>query len=69
MKSQYEIHNDGNMFMDAPYHENFEDLVTLANDKAFWKSQESNIPSHLRGPTMHPSNDNFIVYGKNNRVS
>ena len=46
MKSQYEIQNDDNMFMDAPYpyHENFEDLITLANDKAFWKSQESNIP-------------------------
>ena len=53
MKSQYEIQNDGNMFMDAPHHENFEDLITLANDKVFWKSQESNIPSHLRGPTMY----------------
>ena len=53
MKSQCEMQNDGNMFMDTPHHENFDDLITLVNDKVFWKSQESNIPSHLRGLTMY----------------
>ena len=47
------MQNDGNMFMDTPHHENFDDLITLVNDKAFWKSQESNIPSNLRGPTLY----------------
>ena len=53
MKSEYEMQNDGNMFMDVPHHENLEDLIALANDKVFWKSLEANIPSHPRGPTLY----------------
>ena len=53
MKAQYSMDSPGNMFMDAPHHSNFEELVSLANDKVFWKSLESNIPSHLRERTIY----------------
>ena len=42
----------GNMFMNAPNRSNFEELVSLANDKVLWKSLELNIPSHLRERTL-----------------
>ena len=54
MNSQYQYSMDitGNMFIDVPHYSNFEELVSLANDKVFWKSLESTIPSHLRKNTI-----------------
>ena len=50
----YQFHNksSGNLFMDAPSHDNLDELIVLASDKTYWKSLESSIPSHLRGITV-----------------
>ena len=36
VKVQMEMNSPGNILMDAPTHNNFQELVTLATDKAFW---------------------------------
>ena len=46
---QFQNYSAGNLFMDAPPHDNLDKLIVLASDKTYWKSLESSIPSHLRG--------------------
>ena len=37
-----------NLLMNAPANINFNDLVTLAQDKGYWISLKASISSHLR---------------------
>ena len=37
-KAQYEREEHGNLFMDAPRHSNFDELVEMAGDRAAWKA-------------------------------
>ena len=53
MEAQHAMQNPGNLFMDAPPHVDLQDLVNQSYDKAYWKSLESFIPSHLRGDTIY----------------
>ena len=53
MEVQYSMQIPGNLFMDAPPHVNLQDLVNQSYDKAYWKSLEASIPSHLRGVTIY----------------
>ena len=54
---QYHNRSSGDLFMDVPNHGNLDDLIYLASDKIFWKSQETSIPSHLRGITIYNRHD------------
>ena len=40
-------------FMNTLNHVSLVDLIALVNDKTYWKSLETFIPSHLRGVTMY----------------
>ena len=53
MEAQHAMQSPGNLFMDAPPHVDFQDLVNQSYDKNFWKSTEAFIPSHLRGVTIY----------------
>ena len=55
----HQLHNRsaGDLLMDAPPHENLDGLVNLAADKAYWKSLESSITSHLRGISIYNSHN------------
>ena len=53
METQYSMKTEGNMFMDVPHRENFADLLPIAEDKTYWRSLESIIPSHLRETTVY----------------
>ena len=39
VRLQYDMGTPGNLLMDAPPHENWDDLVVKAHDIAFWKEQ------------------------------
>ena len=53
VEQQHLMQDPGNLFMDTPNHVSLVDLIALANDKTYWKSLETFIPSHLRGVTMY----------------
>ena len=53
MRAQHRMKSAGSMLMDAPQVDNFDDLIPLANDKVFWRSLESSIPSHLRERSVY----------------
>ena len=43
VKVEMEMNSPGNILMDAPAHNNFHELVTLAIDKAFWREHVQSI--------------------------
>ena len=43
VKVQMTMNSPGSIHMDAPYHRNFQELVTMAVDKAFWREHVHSI--------------------------
>ena len=43
VKVQMTMNSPGSILMDAPYHRNFQELVTMAVDKAFWREHVHSI--------------------------
>ena len=46
VEMQAHMNNEGSILMDAPHHANLQELVALANDKAFWR--EHIVQANLR---------------------
>ena len=60
IKVQLTMNAPGNLLMDTPKNVSLDDLVTLSQDKDYWTSLESSIPSHLRSITIY-NDDQYTI--------
>ena len=48
IKYHHDNYTKGNIFMDAPPHNDLKDLICMSYDNIYWNSLKNEIPSHLR---------------------